>query len=128
MNPTSSYPAAATSEAFTPDRLIVGGPIVTKKVTIDTGVLVRGSVLGKITASGKYILSLSAAGDGSQTPDLVLLEDVDATSADKEAMALEVGHVDETALTLGTGHTVASIREGLRAKGIHLHNPAVAAT
>ena len=85
-----------------------------------------GSVLGKITASSKYQLSASAAADGSQTPDLVLAEDVDASAADKPALAYARGDFNAGALTLGAGHTVTSITEGLRAKGIALL-PAVSA-
>lgn len=125
MNPTNAYPAGMTEETFAPDKLLVGGKYRSKKVTIDTGVLTRGTLLGKITASGKYIKSASAAGDGSQTPDAILAEDVDATAADKEAMVYYTGDFDETAVTFGTGHTAASVREGLRAKGIHLITPAV---
>jgi hypothetical protein len=65
-----------------------------------------------------YKKSLSAATDGSQTPDLILAQDCDASSADTEAVAYESGKFVGSALTLGTGHTVASIRAGLRAKGI----------
>ena len=66
----------------------------------------------------KYKKSVAAATDGSQTPYLVLFTDCDASAADKEAIALETGNVNDDALTLGAGHTVASIREGLRRKGI----------
>jgi hypothetical protein len=128
MNPNSAYPAAMTTETFTPDRLLLGGHVISRKITIDTGVLVRGTVIGKITSGGKYIKSLSAAADGSQTPDAILAEDVDATSADVEAMAYFTGDFDALAITLGTAHTVASVTEGLRVKGIHLITPAVAAT
>ena len=83
-------------------------------------------MLGKITASGKYNLSLSAAADGSQTPDLILAEDCNASTGDKVALAYARGDFNPAALTLGTAHTVASITEGLRAKGITLI-PAVAA-
>ena len=93
--------------------------VTTRKVVILTGrVLVAGTVLGKITTGGKHILSLSAASDGSQTPDMVLAQDVDASSADVEAIAYETATVVASALTIGTGHTLASIREGLRVKGI----------
>jgi type 1 fimbria pilin len=77
-------------------------------------------VLGKITASGKYNKSLSAAADGSQTPDAILAEDCDATAADKVTIAYFAGQFNENSLTLGAAHTVASIKEGLRGKGIHL--------
>ena len=95
--------------------------ITTRKVTIVGGAAhVRGEVIGKITASGKYALSAAAAADGSETPDLVLAEDVDATGGDREAIAYETATVVSTALILGAGHTVASIREGLRGKGIKI--------
>jgi len=41
-----------------------------------------GSVLGKITASGKYTLSPATGADGSQVASAVLLYAVDATLAD----------------------------------------------
>lgn len=95
--------------------------ITTRKVTILSGqVQPRGAVLGRITASGKYVLSLAAAADGSQTPDMILAEDVDASGGDIEAIAYENATVVSTALTLGAGHSVASIREGLRGKGIQI--------
>ncbi len=95
--------------------------ITTRKVTILSGQnLVAGAVIGKITSGGKYKLSLSAASDGSEVPDLVLAEDCDASGGDKEAIAYETATVVATALTLGTAHTIASIREGLRDKGIKI--------
>lgn len=114
-----------TEGTYTPDSLHAGDfPIRTRKVTIITGQnVVRGAVLGRITASGKYNLSLSAAGDGSQTPIAILAEDVDATAADKEAVVYISGDFNSTALTLGTAHTVASITEGLRDLNIYLHTP-----
>ncbi len=118
-----------TEGTYAPDKLIAGNAhlLVGRKVTIVSGQnLTRGAVLGKITASGKYNLSLSGASDGSQTPDLILAENCDATSGDKVALAYARGDFNANALTLGTAHTVASITEGLRAKGITLI-PAVAA-
>lgn len=112
-----------TEGTYTPDSLLAGNAhlLVARKVTVLSGqVLPRGAVLGIITASGKAILSLADASDGSQTPDLILAEDVDATGADATALAYERGDFNARAITLGTGHTVASIREGLRAKGIAL--------
>lgn len=112
-----------TEGTYTPDNLLAGNAhlLVGRKVTVLTGqVLPRGAVLGLISASGKYKLSASAATDGSQTPDLILAEAVDATAADTTVLAYERGDFNSNALTLGTGHTVASVREGLRAKGITL--------
>ena len=112
-----------TEGVYAPDAMLAGNAhlLVARKVIVLTGqVLSCGAVLGTITASGKTILSLSAAADGSQTPDLILAEDVDATDSDVTALAYERGDFNALAVTLGTGHTVASVREGLRAKGITL--------
>ncbi len=46
------------------------------------GVLEAGAVLGKITASGKYVLRDAAAEDGSAVAAAVLFSRVDATNAD----------------------------------------------
>lgn len=113
---TASY---AQETAYNPKNILAGGTYTTRKVTILSGQnLVAGAVLGKITASSKHILSLSAAADGSQTPDMVLAQDCDASGGDKEAIAYETAQVVGSALTLGAAHTIASIREGLRVKGI----------
>lgn len=118
-----TYASFATEGTYSPDALVAGNHelLVGRKVTIITGqVLTRGTVLGKITASSKYNKSLSAAVDGSQVPDLILAEDVDATAADITVLAYARGDFTTNALAIGAGHTVASITEGLRAKGITL--------
>jgi|DewCreStandDraft_5_1066085.scaffolds.fasta_scaffold00555_27 hypothetical protein len=114
-----------TTESYTPDRLHAGDfPIRTLDVTIASGQnLVRGALLGKITASGKYVLSLAAAIDGSQTPVAILAEDVDATGGDKSGIVYISGDFSETAITYGTGHTADSVRAGLRDLNIYLHKP-----
>lgn len=115
--------ASFGSETFSPDRLVAGDPsrLLARKITLISGqTLSRGAVLGKITDGGKYNLSLSAAGDGSETPDLILAEDTDASAGDVVTIAYERGDFDENEITLGTAHTVASVQEGLRAKGITL--------
>ena len=50
-----------------------------------------GSVLGKITASGKYTLSPATGADGSQTAAAVLLYAVDATLADATGIVVARG-------------------------------------
>ena len=115
--------ASYTGASYVPDRLIAGNAdeLIGRKITVITGQnLVRGTVLGKITAGGKYTISLAAASDGSGVVDLVLAEDCDASSADKLAIAYERGDFIQEALTLGAGHTAASIKEVLRGKGIFL--------
>lgn len=68
--------------------------------------------------TGKHIVSLAAARDGSQIPDAILAEATLETSADTEAIAYFGGEFNASHLTLGAGHTAASIKEGLRLKGI----------
>lgn len=119
MNPS------IVNETYTPDRLIAGDfPRVTQEVTLISGQnLARGALLGKITASGKYNLSLQAAVDGSEVPVAILAEAVDASGGDKQCPIYESGEFNQDAVIFGTGHTAASVRAGLRALGIHLKAP-----
>lgn len=116
--------ASITNDALNVDVLIGGdAPLIDRKVTIPSGTakLKRGSVIGKITASGKYILSLSAASDGSQTPVAILAEDMDAAAtADIDVLAYFAGAFRTEALTIGAGHTAASIIDGLHDRAIYL--------
>lgn len=101
-----------------------GIPLVTQPYTILTGLtLLKGSVLGVITASGKLKLSASAAGDGSEVPMAVLLEDIDTTGGDLVYGVTVQGKFNPEALILGAGHTVASVTGPLRDRGIHLEIP-----
>ncbi len=127
--------AAATNagkyEVFKPDGTLdgVGTVGVAYNGTIN-GTLADGSndwvvddyipIVVSYATGLKHILSLAAATDGSQTPNYVLAQDVDASGGDTEAIAYETATVIASALTLGTGHTVASIREGLRRRGIKI--------
>lgn len=115
-------PASSTLTTYSPDKLIAGHQTTHDlKVTVITGQnLVRGAVVGMITASGKYNLSLSAAADGSQTPVGILVDDTDATAADKEALIYTTGDFNQAALTLGAAHTLASIKAGLADRSIFL--------
>ena len=58
-------------------------------VTILAGqVLDVGTVLGRVTASGKYVGYDNAAADGSETAAAILFDTVDATGADKKAVVI----------------------------------------
>ena len=70
------------AETYVPDNLVadIDLAISTEVVVIKQGqVVTRGTLLGKITAEDKYILSLNAAADGSEVGKRILAEDVDAT-------------------------------------------------
>ena len=107
---------------YKPCNLIAGEyPRIERIITIASGsALTKGSVLGRVTASGKFILSEGDATDGSETPNAILAEDVDASAEDKQAVVYFSGEFNENALTLGSSFTLDDIRAGLRSKSIFL--------
>lgn len=115
--------ASYTTTAYTPDGLIARNAdlLINEPITVVSGQnLLRGTVLGKISVGGKYNKSLSGAGDGSQTPVAVLAEDCDASAGDKAGVAYFRGDFASTGLILGTAHTLASIKAGLRTLNIEI--------
>lgn len=106
---------------FTPDYLVIEAERAEKvKVKAGAGVLVRGTVVGK-DGNGKFLKCVAAATDGSQVPDAILAEDVDASGgSDVEAIVYVEGTFDSGALTFGTGHTAATVKDQLRLKDIWL--------
>jgi len=119
----ATFQAAFGSESSPAVQTVIGGdyPRVTRKVTIASGAaLPEGAVLGMITASGKYVLSASAAVDGSQTPVAILCAGVDAAAADAEGIVWFSGEFNAGALGFGAGHSAESTRAGLRALSIFI--------
>lgn len=57
-------------------------------IAAGTGLLPPGTVLGKLTASGKFAPSPETAADGSEIAVAVLVGRVDATGADAAAVAI----------------------------------------
>jgi hypothetical protein len=111
-----------STSTITRDNLFSGAfPVVTKKVTILSGQnVVRGTVMGKIDLSGKYVKSLAASIDGSEIPIAILVRDVDASLADKSGEVYLSGQFNKEKITLGTGHTVDSVWPVLRDLSIFL--------
>lgn len=65
------------------------GTFSREAVTVLSGeVLASGTVVGKVTASGKYAAYDNTASDGTQTAAGVLYEAVDATGADKPGVII----------------------------------------
>lgn len=93
-----------------------------EEVTIISGqVLSANTVLGKITASGKYMVITPGASDGSQTAAAVLFDDVDATGADKKAVVLlRDCEVNASELTFGAANAgqITTAKGQLTAAGI----------
>jgi hypothetical protein len=117
------------SETYNPDRLIAGvTPPVTKSncVLVSGQTLQRGSLVGKITASGKLTLSLAASSDGSQTPYGILADYYDASAGDVNCAVFVAGVFNADAVIFGTGQTEAALYDTLRGLGIFLKDPVLA--
>ncbi len=93
--------------------------VVIEGGTGGAGQLYAGTVLGKITATGKYVECKSAAGDGSQTALAILYSDVDATAADVVAAVVSRdAEVRQADLTYDSSLTVNTANTQLAAAGI----------
>lgn len=124
---------AANAGAFVvedPDGVIVGrgnvaaafsGPV---NFTIADGAtdFVAGDTFNITVAAGtgEYKRSVAAATDGSQRPLAILVGDVDATAAPKNAAVYRTGEFNEAALNFGAGHSAATVRAALEAVQIYL--------
>ena len=117
------------AESYIPDQLIAGNAkLITDTVTFPEGaVVMRGSVLGVITASGKYVLALEAATDGSSTPVAIAADYVDPTLSDVSGGVYLAGEFNGNALTLGAGITLAAAKEALRPLAIWIKSAVSAA-
>ena len=110
-----------TQGVFTPENLIAGEfPRIMRIATITGGqALPQGAVLGQITATGAYVLSTATATDGSEVPVAILAQPIDAT-LDVEGHLFLTGEFNAHALTLGSGHTLASVTESFRTRSLFI--------
>lgn len=119
--------AIQESFSYVADNLFAGTqvqPVVADEVVLDKGIdgeVVRGTVLGRITASGNYVPVDSTATDGSEVAVCILAETVTVSStADKPAPAYFTGEFNQDALVFGGSDTFEDHKEALRARGIFL--------
>ena len=99
--------------------------IVNEEVILASGAgkLDAGTVLGKITASGKYVLHDVALANGAEVAAAILFHPTDATSADKTTVATVNGPatINGNMLTFKAGISDANKKAAiaaLRAKGL----------
>lgn len=91
------------------------GTLSRESVTIvsGAGVLEAGTVLGKITASGKYDAYDNTTNTGIEVADCVLAYEVDATSADVAATVItRLAEVNSAELTWAAANNGAAITAG----------------
>lgn len=73
-------------------------PVTTEEGIVDTGVLAKYTVVGKITATGKLVVLTPGASDGSEKAYGILTQAVDATSADVKVGVYIGGFFNDAAL------------------------------
>ncbi len=113
-------------DSYNPHDLIAGDfPLKTETITLAKGQnLKRGSLLGRLKDSGKYVLSrkLDDAGkdvtDGSEKPLRILGENVDATSGDKLTVAYKTGSFFLPGVTIHESLKLDEIKLDLEARSI----------
>lgn len=107
----------ARSTLFVPDQLIAGNlKLVTDTVTIGASqTLIRGAVLGRVTATGQYILSVATATDGSQNPCAILVDNVTTAAAATQTAGVYLqGEFNANYLTFDPSWTVATLTPAIR--------------
>lgn len=83
-------------------------------IAAGSGKAVRGTVLGMVTATGKYRPCDASATDGSQVPSAILADQVDATTADAKTAGYLAGQFDGSLVVLGPGWTLQQVADALR--------------
>ena len=92
-------------------------------VVAGSGVLPTGTVLGKVTASGKHGVYDNATTNGTEVAVAILAEEVDATAADvRGAAVVRLARITSGGLTWKTSLNSADMTAGLAdlaLNGIH---------
>lgn len=98
--------ATTETESFSVTQLFAGNSDVrTTDVTVVAGQnLAAGTVVGRITASGKIMKSVIGAVDGSAVPIGIMVNAVDATAADKAGSIYVGGDFNVDALVWDAGY------------------------
>lgn len=109
---------------YEPRQIIAGTETgaIAKGITLKKGqgVLLSGTVLGVITASGLSVPVDSAASDGSQNPSTVLTDNVDTDKAeDVISTGYETGVFRSDKLVFGGADTLGTHETALRQLGIY---------
>ncbi len=105
----SNFPlAGSTVESFQDDSLVLGGLIDFGSGTLESGQnLTRGTVIGRVTATGELKASVQTANDGSQIPVGAMVHDVDASAAATGCQFVRGGWLNKQLLTWDATWTAA---------------------
>ncbi|ATN93344.1 hypothetical protein [Marinobacter phage PS3] len=89
--------AGSSFVPYQPAPFILGGLVAFDSGTLASGQnLERGTVIGRVSATGNLVESQQDASDGSQIPVGVLNHDADATSAAMNVVYAKGGDLDKT--------------------------------
>lgn len=108
-----AMPALTTGVAYNQSGLLL-------TITVGGTAFVAGDTftLESFDATGQYLLSLTGASDGSQTPNAILVDDADASAGPVTTGAYLTGEFNARALIFDASWTTATVRNALRASGI----------
>jgi hypothetical protein len=111
------YPAYDPTSLIAGDTDLIARPITVVGGSTVNGVtpLPRGTVLGPVTASGKYIPSVAGATGGSGLPVAILADTVDPSAGDVLCAAYFAGEFADVKLTFDVSWTSATLQAALEA-------------
>lgn len=111
------------SQTYSGAPLLAGHQPIAVPGTLAAGDLDRGTVLGKVTATGAWVQLDPNAADGSQNAAGILVDDTDASAAEEKCMVYVHGEFFDDGLTWPDGISdadKATAVAALAALGIHV--------
>lgn len=122
------FQPGARQAVFNPDQLI-SGPL---QVVTDTGIIAkagilkRGTILGKVKASGEYVLSKKDSTDGSEIPCAILVDDVNTTEDSVSGGVYLMGEFNQNRIIVDDTWTAAELKDALRPFSVFLRDSVTA--
>lgn len=109
------------------DGLLVGNfPIHTQAIEVaQSQTLLRGTVVGKITASGYLAACDHTASDGSEVPYGVMVEPVTTTSTELPGLIYDFGLFAADKLSFGGSSTLADLQDAMKAANLYVNTTTV---
>lgn len=102
----------ARTVTFVPDQLIAGNlKLVTRDVSFDKSEnpLIRGTLVGRVDATGLFVPALPSATDGSQNPLGIVVDTVDTTAGQAWGAIYEMGEFNSRYLTYDSSWTYGAL-------------------
>lgn len=115
------------TDSLTYDGLLSGDSwLHTDVVTVADGeTLLRGTVVGKVTASGEVVACDHTASDGSEVPYGVMVYPITTSGATAEGLIYDFGCFDGAKLTFGGTSTLADLKDAMRSANLYVNTVGV---